>query len=151
MRASLSVHIPIGDIEMKRFSHALLSLVAIFAVSIGFVFSADGQIKNQREVRDLIRSLTAQVDDFQYGLEFELRNNSAGSQTDANELNSGLRRLQDVVFAFDENFRDKRENRNDVDDIIAAAFCGVFRWLFCERFDALVEDGMRPSNLATTP
>lgn len=106
---------------MKRFSNALLSFAAIFAVSLGFAFSADAQTKNQREVRDLVRSLSAQVDDFQYGLEYELKNNSAGSRTNANELNNGLRQLQDAVTAFDDNFQGKRENQNDVNDIIAAA------------------------------
>jgi len=106
---------------MKRFSNALLSFAAIFAVSLGLAFSADAQTRNQREVRDLLRSLSAQVDDFQYGLEYELKNNSAGSRSNANELNNGLRQLQDAVTAFDENFQAKRENRNDVNDIVAAA------------------------------
>ncbi len=118
----------IGDIEMKSFSNALLSFAALFAVTLGLTFAADAQTKNQREVRDLIRSLTAQVDDFQYGLEYEIRNNSAGSRTAANELNSGLRRLQDAVVAFDDNFQGRRENRNDVNDVIAAA-SGVERSL----------------------
>lgn len=106
---------------MKRFSNALLSFAAIFAVSLGFAVSAEAQTRNQREVRDLVRSLTAQVDDFQYGLEYELKNNAAGSRSNASELNNGLRQLQDAVTAFDDNFQSKRENRNDVNDIIAAA------------------------------
>jgi hypothetical protein len=106
---------------MKPFSNALLSFAAIFAVSLGLAFSADAQTRNQREVRDLVRSLTAQVDDFQYGLEYELKNNSAGSRSNTNELNNGLRQLQDAVNAFDDNFQAKRENRNDVNDIVAAA------------------------------
>ncbi len=111
----------VGETEMKRFSNAFLSFAALFAVSLGFAFSADAQTRNQREVRDLVRSLTAQVDDFQYGLEYELKNNSAGSRSNANELNNGLRQLQDAVSAFDDNFQGKRENRNDVQDIVAAA------------------------------
>lgn len=106
---------------MKRFSNAFLSFAAIFAVALGFAVSADAQTRNQREVRDLVRSLNAQVDDFQYGLEYELRNNSAGSRSNATELNNGLRQLQDAVAAFDDNFQGKRENRDDVNDIIAAA------------------------------
>ena len=106
---------------MKRFSNAFLSFAAIFAVSLGFAVSAEAQTRNQREVRDLVRSLTAQVDDFQYGLEYELKNNSAGSRSNASEVNNGLRQLQDAVTAFDDNFQSKRENRNDVNDIIAAA------------------------------
>nr|HQU92929.1 hypothetical protein [Pyrinomonadaceae bacterium] len=106
---------------MKRFSNAFLSLAAIFTVVVGLGLSAEAQTRNQREVRDLVRSLTAQVDDFQYGLEYELKNNAAGSRSNASELNNGLRQLQDAVTAFDDNFQSKRENRNDVNDIIAAA------------------------------
>ncbi len=106
---------------MKRFSNAFLSFAAIFAVVLSFGFSAHAQTRNQREVRDLVRSLSAQVDDFQYGLEYELKNNSAGSRSNSNELNTGLRQLQDAVSTFDDNFQGKRENRDDVNDIIAAA------------------------------
>jgi hypothetical protein len=109
-----------GEIEMNRFSNAFLSFAALFAVLFGAV-SAEAQTPNQRQVRDLVRSLTAQVDDFQYALEYEMRNNSAGSRTNAADLNSSMRRLQDAVTAFDDNFRARRENRNDVNDIVAAA------------------------------
>ncbi|MEO5858491.1 MAG: hypothetical protein ABIR33_06025 [Pyrinomonadaceae bacterium] len=106
---------------MKRYSNAILSFTALLAVTLGLAFSVDAQTRNQREVRDLIRSLNAQVDDFQYGLEYELKNNSAGSRSSANELNSGIRQLQDAVTAFEDNFQGKRENRNDINDIVAAA------------------------------
>ena len=106
---------------MKRFSNSLLSFAAIFAVSLGFAFSADAQTRNQREVRDLVRSLAAQVDDFQYGLEYELKNNSAGSRANADELDNGLRRLQDAIASFDEKFQGKREAREDVNEIIDVA------------------------------
>lgn len=106
---------------MKRFSNALLSFATLCMVSIGFAATATAQAKDQRAVRDLVRSLTAQVDDFQYAVDYELRNNSAGSRTNTGDLNSGLRRLEDAVTAFDDNFRAKRENRNDANDIIAAA------------------------------
>lgn len=106
---------------MKRFSNALLSFAALCMVSMGLTATAAAQAKNQREVRDLVRTLTAQVDDFQYGLEYELRNNSAGSRTVAANLDRSLRNLQDKVEAFDNNFVAKRENRNDVNDIITAA------------------------------
>jgi hypothetical protein len=109
-----------GEIEMKRFSNAVLSFAALFALLFGAA-SAEAQTPNQRQVRDLVRSLTAQVDDFQYALEYEMRNNSAGSRSNAADLNSSMRRLQDAVTAFDDNFRARRENRNDINDIVAAA------------------------------
>ena len=88
---------------------------------MGVAASADAQARNERQVRELVRTLTAQVDDFQYGLDYELKNNSAGGRVNPGDVNSGLRNLQDKVTAFDENFVARRENRNDVHDIVTAA------------------------------
>lgn len=106
---------------MKRISNALLSFAALCMVSVAFSATASAQTRNQREVRDLVRSLTAQVDDFQYGLEYEMKNNSAAGRTRAVELDRSLSNLQDKVTAFDENFRARRENATDVNEIITAA------------------------------
>jgi len=104
---------------MRRFRNAVWSFAAIGLLIFGIANSADAQKRNEREVRDTVRSLNAQVDDFQYGLEYELKNNSSGTvNTDANR---SLRNLQEKISAFDENFTAKRENRDDVNDIITAA------------------------------
>lgn len=105
---------------MKRFRNAFASTLAIGFVLFGLAGAADAQRRNEREVRDLIRSLNAQVDDFQYGLDYDLRNNSTGRVNTA-DVNRSLRNLQDKVTAFDENFAARRENRDDVNDIVAAA------------------------------
>lgn len=106
---------------MTRLSNGFVAFAALGVMIAGLLSTADAQARNQREVRDLLRTLTAQVDDFQYGLDYELKNNSAGTRTNAADVNRSLRDLQDKVTAFDENFAAKRENRNDIDDIIAAA------------------------------
>lgn len=106
---------------MTRLSNGFIAFAALGVMIAGLLSTADAQARNQREVRDLLRTLTAQVDDFQYGLDYELKNNSAGTRTNAADVNRSLRDLQDKVTAFDENFAAKRENRNDIDDIIAAA------------------------------
>lgn len=106
---------------MKRFSSAFRLVAVLGSVIFGIVSTADAQARNQREVRDLLRTLTAQVDDFQYGLDYELMNNSAGVRSQPAAVNSSLRKLQDSVASFDDNFVGKRENRDDVNEIIAAA------------------------------
>ena len=87
----------------------------------GAAATADAQARNERQVRELVRTLTAQVDDFQYGLDYELKNNSAGGRVNSADVNSSLRNLQDKVAALDENFVARRENRNDVQEIVTAA------------------------------
>lgn len=106
---------------MKRFRYALISLASVALLLAGLAGSGDAQSRNERQIRDLIRTLTAQVDDFQYGLDYELKNNSAGNRTNAADLDRSLRNLQDKVSAFDDNFVGKRENRDDVMEIVTAA------------------------------
>lgn len=105
---------------MKRFRNAFASTVAIGLMIFGIAGAADAQRRNEREVRDLVRSLNAQVDDFQYGLDYELKNNSSGRANSA-DVSRSLRNLLEKVTAFENNFAAKRENRDDVNDIVTAA------------------------------
>jgi hypothetical protein len=105
---------------MRRFRNAVWSFAAIGLLMFGVAASADAQRRNEREVREVVRSLNSQIDDFQYGLEYELKNNSAGGAS-TSDVNRSLRDLQDKVTAFDDNFAAKRENRDDVNEIVTAA------------------------------
>ena len=105
---------------MKRFTAVALSFAVFGLVMFGVASVADAQTRNERQVRDLVRSLNSQVDDFKYGLEYEIKNNSAGRVNTA-DVNRSLRNLQEKVTAFDDNFVAKRENRDDVNEIIDAA------------------------------
>lgn len=109
-----------GDKEMKRFTAAVLSFAVLGLVMLGVASVADAQTRNERQVRDLVRSLNSQVDDFKYGLEYEIKNNSAGRVNTA-DVNRSLRNLQEKVTKFDDNFVAKRENRDDVNEIVDAA------------------------------
>lgn len=104
---------------MKRLSSSVLYFAALGLLFLGFTVTVDAQKRNEREVRDLIRSLNAQIDDFQYGLDYELDNNSGGIQ--ASPVSRKLDKVKDAVIAFDSNFQRKRENDADVNDIVTAA------------------------------
>ena len=108
---------------MKRLRNALFAIAGLSLVFAGAAVSADAQTtRNERQVTLLVRTLVAQVDDFQYGLNYELKNNPpAGTRVNAADVNRSLRNLQEKVSAFDENFARKRENRDDVGFIITAA------------------------------
>ena len=105
---------------MKRFRNALFAIVGL---SLTFAGAANAQTSaKERQVSLLIRSLVAQVDDFQYGLNYELKNNPpTGTRVNAADVNRSLRQLQEKVSTFDENFARKRDNRDDVGFIITAA------------------------------
>lgn len=104
---------------MRRFINTFWSVAVVGLLTLGIASSVDAQNRNDRQIRDAVRSLNAQIDDFQYGLEYELKNNSSG--VNSNAINRSLRNLQDKVSAFDDNFTGKRENRDDVNEIVAAA------------------------------
>lgn len=105
---------------MKR----ITSIVSLFAVAVtvflGLAVQADAQKRNERETRDIIRSLNSKVDDFKYNLDYQLKSASM-DQDSVTDVSTDLRDLKDRIAAFETNFNAKRENRDDVSDIVRAA------------------------------
>lgn len=110
--------------KLERVMKRLGKLLSIVSVLSFVVFAtagiADAQRKNERQVRDLVRTLNAQVDDFQYGLDHQLRSTSAASR-DIDNVHDRIRDLQSRVDDFEENLNQRKENRDDVRAIINAA------------------------------
>jgi len=105
---------------MKRFINAFGAVAAMGLMVFGVAADANAQQRNERAVRDTVRTLNSQIDDFQYGLEYQLRNSSGGRQEIA-EANRSIKNLQEKVNAFDENLNQRRENRDDINEIVTAA------------------------------
>ena len=89
-------------------------------VFLGFVGQADAQRRNERETRDIVRSLNSKIDDFKYNLDYQLKSESMDPQSVA-DVSADLRELNDKIEAFETNLNEKRENRDDVSDIVGAA------------------------------
>ena len=105
---------------MDRIRRFFSIYLAIGLVIFGAAADTQAQNRrNEREVRDLVRSLNSKVDDFQYSLNYRLKNTSA-DRDDANRVSSDLRNLQDKIRAFENNLDRRRENAQDVEDIIEA-------------------------------
>ncbi len=104
---------------MKRFYNTLLSFAAVGFVLFGVAVNADAQQRSVREVRDAVRTLNSQIDDLQYTVDFEVKNN--GGSASLSDADTALRNLKDKVGAFDKNVTARRENRDDVNEIITAA------------------------------
>ncbi len=109
----------IGDKHMKRFSNALFSVAVLSAVLFGLSATADAQRRTEREVRDAVRTLNSQIDDLKYDLEFQARNNAGGQILQ--DATRGLENLKVKVAAFDDNVTKRRENRDDINEIVTAA------------------------------
>ena len=96
-----------------------LSLLALSLVLASATF-ADAQKRNDKDVRDALRSLSSNLDNFEYDLRYQMQSSSANN-TDISDVSDDIRDLKDDVAQFQRNFDQKRENRDDVDQIIASA------------------------------
>src|SRR5688572_2299005 len=105
---------------MKRFGNFYVAVAVMFLIIVGTANVADAQRRNERQIRDLVRSLNAQIDDFQYGLDHQLRSSSTRTQ-DVETVHDSIRNLQTKVDDFDESLSNRRENRDDIHEIITAA------------------------------
>jgi hypothetical protein len=106
---------------MKKLQNVFSIYLAFGLVLLGFAAQADAQNRrNEREVREIVRSLTAKVEDFQYGLTYQMRNNSADDQ-EIDNVNDDLKNLQKKIRTFSDNLNQRRENADDVSEILSSA------------------------------
>ncbi|HUR98642.1 MAG TPA: hypothetical protein VMZ26_11310 [Pyrinomonadaceae bacterium] len=105
---------------MKRFGNFFAAIAVMSFVLLGAAGSADAQRRNERQIRDLVRSLNAQIDDFQYGLDYQLRSASSRNQ-DVENVHDSIRNLQSKVDDFEENLNNRKDNRDDIREIVTAA------------------------------
>ena len=105
---------------MRIVKNALsLSLVVLSLVLASASF-ADAQRRNEKDVRDTLRSLNSNLDNFEYDLRYQMQSSSANN-TVINDVSDDIRNLKDDISQFQRNFDQKRENRDDVDQIIGSA------------------------------
>jgi uncharacterized protein YqeY len=81
---------------------------------------ATGQRKNDRVVRDTIRSLNSKIDDFEANYEYQLKSSSA-DQEEIDYLRGDVRQLKDSLNDFESNLDARRENMDDVTRVIDSA------------------------------
>lgn len=106
---------------MSRFRSVFAVYAAIGLMFCGFAANTNAQqTRNEKDVRNIVRSLNSKVDDFRYSLEFGLRNSSANKQ-DADSMENYLSTMDGKIRDFEENFSQRRENADDVTDILNAA------------------------------
>ena len=109
----------LSGVIMRSLIQRFSAILAAAVIVTGLVGSAAAQ-RNVRQIRDMIRNLSSQVDSFQYSLDDEMRRNSANTQ-DIDDVTRSLSSLQDKVTAFEDNLDNRRENRDDINQIVTAA------------------------------
>ena len=107
--------------KMSRFRGVFAVYAAIGLMLCGLAAQTNAQnTRNEREVRNTIRSLDSKIDDLRDSLSYGLKNSSVNSQ-EADTAQNYLSTLGGKVRDFEDNFNQRRENADDVSDILNAA------------------------------
>ena len=106
---------------MSRFRGVFSIYLAIGLAIFGFVASGQAQNpRNERDIRDAVRSLNSAVDDFRYSLDNEL-GRIAVSDDDEMEINDRLQDFEASLNEFSNKLNRQRENGDDIRNVLNAA------------------------------
>jgi hypothetical protein len=104
-------------------NHIIRDLSAVIAITLLFLCTAtlsDAQRRNDREIRDAVRSLNSKLDDLEMDLRYRMQSTSVPSGQTSGAMDQ-IRDLRDAVHDFEENLYQRRENVEDVNQLINAA------------------------------
>jgi hypothetical protein len=105
---------------MNRLRKVVPFMLVAVSMAFGLAGVADAQRRNDRDIRDAVRSLNSRIDDFEYNLRDQMQSSSA-STVDLTAVSDNIREMRDSTRRFQENLDRKRENRDDVNAIVTAA------------------------------
>ena len=125
-------------IKMSRFRSVFAVYAAIGLLFCGFAAETNAQkTRNEKDVRNIVRSLDSKVDDLRDSLSYGLKNSSVDSQ-DADTAENDISTLGGKIRDFEDNFNQRRENADDVTDILNAAK-GINEFLSDNRINTTVQ------------
>lgn len=110
----------LARLMMKNLKNSLSFTVMILSLVLGLSGLASAQKRDDREIRDAIRSLNSKIEDFETNLRYQMQSTSA-SGDQLSDVTSDIRALRNSVQQFQDYYDRKRENRDDVSSIVAAA------------------------------
>lgn len=110
----------LARLMMKNLKDTLSFTVMILSLVLGLSGLASAQKRDDREIRDAIRSLNSKIEDFETNLRYQMQSTSA-SGDQFSDVTSDIRALRNSVQQFQDYYDRKRENRDDVSSIVAAA------------------------------
>lgn len=90
--------------------------------------------RNERDIRDALRSLSSKLDDFRYSLDNEL-GRIAISDNDEREINDRIADFEESLNEFNDKLNRQRENTDDMRNVLTAAQ-SVNDFLSAKRFGA---------------
>jgi len=106
--------------KMNKFRSTVSLSVVLLSMVLGLAGIAAAQKRDDRDIRDAVRSLNSKIEDFETNLRYQMQSNSAnGGQI--SDISDDIRSLRNSVRQFQDMYDRKRENRDDVSAIVAAA------------------------------
>lgn len=105
---------------MKLNNISRVFFVSLVALTLGLGSIVSAQTRNEREVRDALRSLSSSLDNFEYDLRYQMQSTSANSD-ELSDVQDNIRDLKDSIRQFQQNFDRKRENKSDAESVVQSA------------------------------
>ena len=105
---------------MNRLNNLFSAYLTVILLITGLAVSTNAQRnRNNRDVRDTVRSLSSKIYDFQNSLSGEFRNNN--NRRDRTDLEDYLRKMDNEVRDFEAQYNRQSENADDVSAILDEA------------------------------
>lgn len=92
----------------------------ILSLVLGLSGLAVAQKRDDRDIRDAVRSLNSKIEDFETNLRYQMQSSSANSGQ-LSDVSADIRSLRNSIQQFQDLYDRKRENRDDVSAIVGAA------------------------------
>ena len=105
---------------MNRIRNTVSLSLVVMSMLFGIAGLADAQRRNDRDIRDSLRSLNSKIDDFEQTVRYQMQSSSSNNG-DIAAISDIIRTLRDSVREFQDNYDRRRENRDDVNKIVDAA------------------------------
>src|SRR4029079_12100360 len=97
------------------------SVLAVIAVGLLSSLSVDAQKRNDKDIKDAVRTVQSKLDDFEIDLHYQMLSTSSPNRN-VDEAADLIRELHNQIRVFQENFDRKREDREDANRIIVSAY-----------------------------
>lgn len=105
---------------MRSVKNTFSLSIVVLSLVLASVGLADAQKRNEKEVRDSIRSLNTNIDNFEYDLRYQMQSSSSNNGQ-VSDISEDIRTLKDDVSQFQKNLDQRRENQDDVNQIVSSA------------------------------
>ena len=81
---------------MKKLKNSMSFSVVIFSLVLGLTGLVSAQKRDDRDIRDAVRSLNSKIEDFETNLRYQMQSTSASSDQ-LSEVSSDIRSLRNSV------------------------------------------------------